>query len=32
MRPVLHAGSQRVLGGLALVLLVAAAALLILGG
>ncbi|MDQ1633305.1 MAG: hypothetical protein QOJ32_114 [Frankiaceae bacterium] len=32
MRPVLHAGSHRVLGGLALVLLVAAAALLILGG
>jgi hypothetical protein len=32
LRPVLQVGSQRVLGGLALVLLVAAAALLILGG
>ncbi len=32
LRPVLQVGSQRVLGGLALVLLVAAVALLVLGG
>ena len=32
IRPVLQAGSQRVLGGLALVLLIAAVALLVVGG